>query len=57
MLFYIHEKEHDRFKRDNNNLHTSMDITLEEALLGFERSLQHLDGHEVIVRSSAKAIV
>ncbi len=57
LLFYIHEREHSIFKRENNNLLTSMEISLEEALLGFEKSLQHLDGHEVVVRSSAKAIV
>ena len=39
----------DVFERKGNELKTRIHITLREALLGFERHLKHLDGHEVHV--------
>lgn len=40
-------KKHDKFSRQGNNLHMDIKITLKEALLGFERTIYHLDGHTV----------
>lgn len=39
------------FKRVGNNLYYNMDITLEDALLGFRKIIKHLDGHFVTVES------
>ena len=41
------QMEHDVFERKGNDLKTRIHIDLREALLGFERTLKHLDGHEV----------
>ncbi|KPA79557.1 DNAj-like protein [Leptomonas pyrrhocoris] len=41
---------HAVFTRDGNDLYMNVTITLKEALLGFERSFTHLDGHEVALR-------
>lgn len=49
IIFVIKEKDHEKFKRDGNDLHTTMTLTLKEALLGFKKSLTHLDGHIVVV--------
>lgn len=47
VIFKIQEVEHPTFKRKGDNLETSMNITLREALLGFEKELKHLDDHTV----------
>lgn len=39
--------DHDVYERKGNDLKTRVHITLKQALLGFEKTLTHLDGHEV----------
>jgi DnaJ-class molecular chaperone len=56
LLFVFEQLPHNFFNRVGNDLYASIDISLQEALLGFERPITHLDGHQVIVRSSPKAI-
>lgn len=41
------ETKHVAFRRAGVDLHTEVTITLREALLGFERTLQHLDGRTI----------
>ena len=48
----LHEVSHANLKRDGNNLRTNLDISLKEAILGFERSITHLDGHNVFIEES-----
>ena len=43
--------KHAVFRRDGNHLNMNMTISLREALLGFERSIRHLDGHSVTIRN------
>lgn len=40
-------KEHHLFKRVGNDLIVAVQVSLFEALLGFQREVQHLDGHMV----------
>ncbi|KAG0497926.1 hypothetical protein HPP92_002617 [Vanilla planifolia] len=47
LKFRIRTAPHDRFRREDNDLHTSVTISLVGALVGFEKSLKHLDGHLV----------
>ena len=51
IIFVIKERPNDKFRRENNDLHTTMTLTLKEALLGFKKYISHLDGHVVIVSS------
>ena len=51
IIFYLREENHHRFKREQNDLHTSMTLTMKEALLGFNKSIQHMDGRHVTVSS------
>lgn len=48
----LNEIEHPVFKRDGNDLRVNLDISLKEAILGFERRLTHLDGHTVIIEEA-----
>lgn len=46
-------RPHPTFERRQSGLLTNVTITLLEALTGFERELEHLDGHKVQIGSSA----
>ena len=50
----IQQKEHSRFVRHENDLHTTIHVTLSQALLGFEYEIKHLDGH--LAKVSKKTI-
>ncbi|GMI76029.1 hypothetical protein like AT3G62600 [Hibiscus trionum] len=47
LKFLIRTAPHDRFKREGNDLHTTATITLVQALVGFEKTIKHLDDHSV----------
>lgn len=38
---------HKRFQRKGNDLYTNVTITLNDALVGFEMDIPHLDKHKV----------
>ena len=42
--------KHAVFTRNGTDLQMEMKISLREALLGFEKSIRHLDGHPVSIR-------
>ncbi|KAK9983852.1 hypothetical protein SO802_033377 [Lithocarpus litseifolius] len=43
LKFRIRTAPHDRFRREGNDLHTTITITLVQALVGFEKTIKHLD--------------
>jgi DnaJ-class molecular chaperone len=45
----LNEVAHPTLKRDGIHLKTNIDITLKEAILGFERRINHLDDHSVYI--------
>jgi DnaJ family protein A protein 2 len=45
LVFSIRQRPHNRFKRVGNNLFMDLTISLEESLLGFRRTITHLDNH------------
>jgi len=45
VIMQVQQKEHSRFVRHENDLHTTIHVTLSQALLGFEYEIEHLDGH------------
>ena len=51
VLMKIKQKRHHLFTRDGNDLHMDMTISLKEALLGFEKTIKHLDDHIVHIES------
>ncbi|CAE6925650.1 DNAJ1 [Symbiodinium natans] len=44
LIVVLHELEHPRFRRRDADLFMKLDISLAEALVGFKRVIQHLDG-------------
>ncbi|XP_047982184.1 dnaJ protein ERDJ3B-like [Salvia hispanica] len=51
LKFRIRTAPHDRFRREGNDLHTTVTITLVQALVGFEKTVKHLDEHLVDISS------
>lgn len=49
VVVHIKQKPNKSFSREGVNLKTSIEISLTEALTGFSRTLNHLDGKAVIV--------
>lgn len=49
LVFIVKQIDHPFFTRDNDNLHMSMTISLLESLVGFRKTIEHLDGHEVVI--------
>ena len=47
VIFKFKQSSHARFRRDGDDLHHELHISLREALLGYNRSVRHLDGREV----------
>ena len=50
LIFVVQEIPHQTFRRERYDLHTSVQITLKEALLGFEREIKHLDDRIIKVK-------
>lgn len=51
VIFTVNTIPHKLFERKGNDLHFTQKITLLESLVGFTRSLPHLDGHLVSLSS------
>ena len=47
VVFQLVEIADDKFVRDKNDLKITLEITLQEAILGFSRKITHLDGRQI----------
>ncbi|KAK7112279.1 dnaJ homolog subfamily B member 11-like [Littorina saxatilis] len=51
LRFIIRQVKHPRFERKGDDLYANVTVSLQDALIGFEMDIAHLDGHKVhIVR-------
>lgn len=50
--FYVRTQHHPLFRREGPDLHIDIHLSLLEALLGFSRTVEHLDGHVVTIERS-----
>merc|ERR1711935_63714 len=51
VLLTLRQKEHARFRREGNDLHTTVKISLKQALLGWREEIPHLDGHVAVAEN------
>lgn len=49
LVFVLRQAPDAQFTREGDNLRMAFSITLLESLVGFRRTFQHLDGHDVVV--------
>lgn len=49
VVLTLKEAKHDTFKRTGLDLHAEISLSLKEALLGFKRTIVHLDGRKINV--------
>mmetsp|Transcript_10729 Transcript_10729/g.24471 ORF Transcript_10729/g.24471 Transcript_10729/m.24471 type:complete len:514 (+) Transcript_10729:93-1634(+) len=57
VFFVLKEEEHKEFKRKGADLFLERDISLVEALCGFEMEVTHLDGRKLLIKSQPGDIV
>ena len=56
LLFIVHETAHAMFLRQGNDLIVSKTISLTDALLGCQFTLQHLNGEKIIVNTEQQVL-
>merc|ERR1711871_794458 len=49
VIFQLRTSNHHRFRREGNDLHHTMTISLRDALLGFDKVVKQLDGSDIRV--------
>merc|ERR1719440_8212 len=57
VIFVLKEQEHKDFKRRGADLFIERDISLVEALCGFEMEVTHLDGRKLLIKTAPGDIV
>lgn len=57
VIFVIKQQEHSQFKRKGADLYIERNISLVEALCGFEMEIAHLDGRKLLVKTRPGEIV
>ncbi|KAL3674890.1 hypothetical protein V7S43_000816 [Phytophthora oleae] len=52
VIFRLHQVPHNHFRRAGDDLHYDLEISLEEALLGYKKPMKHLDDRTVVLTNS-----
>ena len=52
LVVHVRPRSHRKFRRDGDDIHMDLEISLRESLLGFSREVKHIDGHPVKVEAS-----
>ncbi|KAE9015265.1 hypothetical protein PR003_g14398 [Phytophthora rubi] len=52
VIFRLHQVPHNRFRRAGDDLHYDLELSLEEALLGYKKPMKHLDDRTVVLTNA-----
>jgi DnaJ family protein A protein 2 len=55
--FIVQEKEHEVYKRKGADLLITKEISLNEALCGFEWQIEHLDGRQIVIQNKPGEVI
>ena len=53
LIIQLISKPHKLYKRVGDDLHISIDVSIEELLLGFKRTIQGIDGNPLVIESTS----
>lgn len=56
LIIKLRERSHKKFTRKNADLQISVEITPQESLFGFNRTIRHLDGVDFVIHTSEGSI-
>lgn len=57
VIIILQQKEHELFTRNDNDLYCTNNLSLTEALCGFQFTLKHLDGRDLVINSPPGVVV
>ncbi|CAN4097350.1 unnamed protein product [Withania somnifera] len=57
VIFVLQQKNHSKFKRKSDDLYVEHNLSLIEALCGFQFVLTHLDGRQILIKSSPGEVI
>jgi len=57
IVFVLQLKEHPKFKRKMDDLYVEHNLSLTEALCGFQFALTHLDGRQLLIKSNPGEVI
>lgn len=57
IVFILQLKEHPKFKRKQDDLYVEHNVTLTEALCGFQFVLTHLDGRQLLIKTNPGEVI
>ncbi|RDX58433.1 Chaperone protein dnaJ A6, partial [Mucuna pruriens] len=57
IVFVLQVKEHPRFRREHDDLFIEHNLSLTEALCGFQFTLTHLDGRQLLIKSNPGEVI
>ena len=57
IIFILQLKEHPKFKRKQDDLYVEHNVSLTEALCGFQFVLTHLDGRQLLIKTNPGEVI
>ncbi|XVF79807.1 hypothetical protein PTKIN_Ptkin15bG0019200 [Pterospermum kingtungense] len=57
IIFVLQEKKHPKFERKFDDLYVKHNLSLTEALCGFQFALTHLDGRQLLIKSNPGEVI
>lgn len=57
IVFVLQVKDHPKFRREQDDLYIDHNLSLTEALCGFQFAVKHLDGRQLLIKSNPGEVI